>query len=335
MYADGEGQQAINDYLKPLHIVTRYGSELNYKSFHNAFPSTTYKGILSQSGVESECPALVSEEVWDRVQRRIGMNRHRPQRERAHEEYLLTGKLFCGHCGSPMAGVSGKGKLGNVYYYYSCKGHREKSCDKRNEQKDIIERWVVQQTVQHVLNPKRIKEIASQIVERYRQEFGASTVAELEKRVDLLRRKADRLLDELIECPEAARPSIREKYVSADAERQEAEIELAKQKIASNINVNQKDVEGWLRMFADGDEGDIRFQRRMIDTFVNSVYVYDDKIVIWYNIKGESEPIGLQKSEEILKEKGSFMESHGSPSPSISKPIYTYYDNRLGLVFWR
>ena len=30
---------------------------------------------------------------------------------------------------------------------------------------------------------------------------------------------------------------------------------------------------------------DKEFQRRIIDVFINSVYVYDDKIVIYYNIE--------------------------------------------------
>ncbi len=31
---------------------------------------------------------------------------------------------------------------------------------------------------------------------------------------------------------------------------------------------------------------DAEFQRRIIDVFINSVYLYDDKVVIFYNIQG-------------------------------------------------
>ncbi|MFR9200900.1 MAG: recombinase zinc beta ribbon domain-containing protein [Candidatus Gastranaerophilaceae bacterium] len=41
-------------------------------------------------------------------------------KQKATAEYLLSGKLYCGHCGSPMQGVSGTGKSGNRWYYYQC-----------------------------------------------------------------------------------------------------------------------------------------------------------------------------------------------------------------------
>ena len=33
-------------------------------------------------------------------------------------------------------------------------------------------------------------------------------------------------------------------------------------------------------------ETDEEYQKRIIDNLVNAVYIYDDKIVVWFNIKG-------------------------------------------------
>ena len=41
-----------------------------------------------------------------------------------YEEYLLTGKLYCGHCGSPMTGIAGTSKTGAMHYYYTCQKRR-------------------------------------------------------------------------------------------------------------------------------------------------------------------------------------------------------------------
>ena len=47
----------------------------------------------------------------------------------------------------------------------------------------------------------------------------------------------------------------------------------------------------WLASFKKGDINDIEYQRRIIDTLVNSVYLYDHgdkgrKIVLTFNISG-------------------------------------------------
>ena len=47
-------------------------------------------------------------------------------KETAKEPYLLTGKLFCGHCGTEMVAGGGKSKTGKQYYYYECKKKKKK-----------------------------------------------------------------------------------------------------------------------------------------------------------------------------------------------------------------
>lgn len=50
----------------------------------------------------------------------------------------------------------------------------------------------------------------------------------------------------------------------------------------------------WLTSFKDGDVKDIEYQRRVIDTLVNSVFVYDTnggkgrRIILTFNISGQN-----------------------------------------------
>lgn len=60
--------------------------------------------------------------------------------------YLLSGKIFCGHCGSRMIGVSAKGRDGRPYYYYECKESIDGDCPKKRVKKDAIEDLVVDET---------------------------------------------------------------------------------------------------------------------------------------------------------------------------------------------
>ena len=44
------------------------------------------------------------------------------------------------------------------------------------------------------------------------------------------------------------------------------------------------EIERWLRSFKNGDKKDPEFRKRLIETFVARVDVYNDKAVIYYNI---------------------------------------------------
>jgi len=48
-------------------------------------------------------------------------NKKAPVRKKAVEEnYLLTIRIFCVYCESPMIGVSGTSKTGKIHQYYQC-----------------------------------------------------------------------------------------------------------------------------------------------------------------------------------------------------------------------
>ena len=97
---------------------------------------------------------------------------------------------------------------------------------------------------------------------------------------------------------------IREYYDKLEAagnQKETLELELAEMRIAAGIKLTKEQIIAWLKSFCRGELLDDEFQRRIIDVFVNSVFIYDDKIVIYYNVKG-SEQVSfiemLDSSEE-------------------------------------
>ena len=53
----------------------------------------------------------------------------------------------------------------------------------------------------------------------------------------------------------------------------------------------------WLEKFRKGDVGSTEHQRQIIDTFVNSVYVFDDRVVLNFNFTDDSKTV---TREEVL-----------------------------------
>ena len=64
---------------------------------------------------------------------------------------------------------------------------------------------------------------------------------------------------------------------------------------AEHPTLTKEQIRFWIEKFKDGDITDIRYKQRMIDTFVNSVYLYDDKLVITYNVKDGARTVTLDE----------------------------------------
>lgn len=53
----------------------------------------------------------------------------------------------------------------------------------------------------------------------------------------------------------------------------------------------------WFEKFRKGDVGSTEHQRQIIDTFVNSVYVFDDRVVLNFNFTDDAKTV---TREEVL-----------------------------------
>ena len=288
-YADGERKTEILKWLAATGARNHKGKPFTMSSFNRTLSNTAYIGRLMRSGEEIEGAAepIIDQAVFDKVQERLKAAARAPAASKAKVEYMLQGKGFCGHCGNTLIGESGRSSNGPTYHYYACSARkRHHACKKSNERKEELERYIVSQTVNYVLSPGMMSKIAQAVVDQYEKEFSSSKVAELERLVSRLDQDMRNLVDSLTEAPKAARPVIYEKMEAVDTQKQDLEIDLAKLRIASDIRYTQPEIIALLRQLCDGDPDDMDFRRRIIDTFINSVYVYDNRVVVFYNIRG-------------------------------------------------
>ena len=126
-----------------------------------------YRGvyIYGDVRVEGGVPRIVSDELFYKVQEVLKTKKNPQGRHRTNGDYLLTGKLFCGKCKSPMVGISGTSKTGTLHYYYTCQKKRlEKACDKSNIRREDIERTVAQAIRDYALQDDVIEWIADSTV---------------------------------------------------------------------------------------------------------------------------------------------------------------------------
>lgn len=65
---------------------------------------------------------------------------------------MLTTKLHCGKCGAFMVGESGTSHTMKVHHYYRCVNTKKKRlCDKKHDQKGLVENLLIEQTMNRSL----------------------------------------------------------------------------------------------------------------------------------------------------------------------------------------
>ena len=243
-----------------------------------------------------------------------------------------------------MIGDSGTSRHGYRCHYYSCTGrkHKKNDCRKKSEKQDFIEWYVCEQTVDYILRPDRLQLIAAQVVDLYNADIDNSKLKALEQTVRRLEDESSALLDKLTFASKPVALQIMKKMELVEAQRVDAETDLSKLRIQQKIPLTVKEVSAWLSTFSRGDLMDLAFRRQIIDTFINSVYLYDDKVVIFYNIKGGRQTSVIDPIDILdeLKEAGQGSTSTGGcgalpPKVEPSRPCYVFIHGMLGLVLFR
>lgn len=79
---------------------------------------------------------------------------------------------------------------------------------------------------------------------------------------------------------------------------------LAEYELLSKIQLTRDSIYFFLARFRDCDINDEDSRKRLVQTFVNAIFVYDDKITITFNYAGGSEPTTLREIEFTARDEG-------------------------------
>ena len=297
-YANGEPAEKIAASLNERGLRTRTGKPFVKNSFFQIFRNRRYigeyryKDIVTPGGI----PAIVDEDLFNRVQQRFEQNKiahGRPAKEDV--SYLLTTKLFCGKCGTLMGGESGTSHMGNTYYYYKCgnaKRHGKAHCNLKAIRKEPLERFVVETAIKVIFSDEIIERLIDLIMEAQQQENTRLPVLK-----DQLRDTEKRLAN-LLEAIEQGilTPTTKQRLDELEARKEALNTSILEEELKKPV-LTREWMRFWFEKFRKGDVGSTEHQRQIIDTFVNSVYVFDDRVVLNFNFTDDSETISR---EEVL-----------------------------------
>ena len=105
-YARGETKKEIIDDLKRRKIKTSRGNYFAPNSLSRILRNKRYIGyyIYKDKEIKDGMPRILDDDLFYRVQERLDKNMYTKSQSKAKEEYLLTTKLYCGHCNEMMTG---------------------------------------------------------------------------------------------------------------------------------------------------------------------------------------------------------------------------------------
>ena len=297
-YADGKTVRSIVEDFNARGLRTKKGQPFNINSFSSLLKNRKYIGEYRYQDVviEGGVPAIIPEDLFNRVQERMEKNRHAPAMAKAKEDYLLTTKLFCGKCERIMVGESGTSNTGAMHYYYKCGGaKRLKDCDKKAVRKDWIERVVVHLTMQRVMDEEKINRLIDAILVMQEQEDTTtpalrSQLAETESAISNLLKAIEQGI---------FTPSTKQRLDEMEARKEEILVNIQTAEL-QKPKLTREQMTAWFEQFRHGDPANRDFQKRLIDTFVNAVYVFDDKLVLTYNYQHGTQTISLEEIESAL-----------------------------------
>ena len=318
-YDEGATMTQIRDWLNEQGVKNTRGQKMSYNSVQHLLSNRryigeyTYRDIVVPDGI----PAIVPQDLFDRVQEKLAKNKKAPARHKAEDDYLLTTKLFCGYCGAYLCGESGTSHTGNVHHYYKCVSVKKKrqECHKKSVKKDWIEDLVVSETMKMVMDDKAIEAIVSMLMDLQDRENVNLPLYEQQLR------EADTAIQNLLNAIQQGilTKSTKSRLEELEATKEELETRIACEKLAKP-KVSAEFMTFWLHRFRKLDVRQKSHRKMLIDTFINAIFLYDDKLVITFNYKDGTDTITFDDLKTALADlkTGSDLDCSTAPKKEAS-----------------
>lgn len=223
----------------------------------------------------------MSEELFDACNKLLDNHKHKSRKMNKVNEYVLSGKLFCGHCYMPMTAETGTGKSGKVYRYYKCSARKKKVklCDKTNVRQEYIENLIIEKTKEHILKDDVVNEIAIKVCKRFNSEISENaTLINLQSQYKQISKNIESLVNALMSGITSS--SVQEKLSVLQKEKQilQSKLEIEKHKQIKPLETPI--IKQFIKQFKKDNFLDKQTRNEFFIKFINRVILNEDKILI-------------------------------------------------------
>ncbi len=257
------------------------------KPMENWLKNKKYTGEFNFGGrlCDNMYSAIISKELFESVQKRLGANRYKlGGQETARVPYLLTGKLFCGHCGTAMVSDGGTSKTGTTHLYYTCKKKKKQQCEKRREDKDNLEYYVTSYVVDFLSDSKNADMVIADSLKYSALQASEQNLKSIISQIANTKQKIVDLTNAFVYEKNDIMRAIETQVDEYDKLMQDLEIQKSKLELARDCKPTKEDLLEYLKIILGGDKTSMEYQKHIIDNLVFQVVVNDDNTLVFLNI---------------------------------------------------
>lgn len=303
-YKNGEKAQSIVDRLNAMGIHNKTGAKFTVNSFAKIIRNSKYMGVVinNETKYTNVVPAIVDEQTFITCNRIMDNQRHKQKTTKEHSPYILSGKLFCGNCGTLMTADDGTSHTGKVYRYYKCFNRKRNKnvCNKTAITKDKLEDIVFSKTVEYVLQPQVIDRLALAVTEKFNKGLEKSNeLALLEKEQKNVQKALNGFLTAIAQG--IITKSTKDKLLELEQQNALLEDKIAVVKARQIQPLNYEQIKAFLYYFANKQYKDDEAKNEFFNSFIYRVVLFDDKVYIFYNTSPQT-PTEFKLDKDELDE---------------------------------
>ena len=276
-----------NEKYTGVYIYNRAAS----KDANGKRNSHKFKSAENIIRIEGGVPQIISREKFDAVQKILKKRRSLEHtKSSAKENYLLSGKVFCGVCGNAFCGNRQKNSHGYKYVTYRCNTRSRKgakACGNKEINRDKLEKYVLNLLAEVLFDKSRIPAV----IEEYNRsaadnlDSGKSERKAIQKLISRTEKEIENLVSVIAASGSAA--------LAEGLEKKETELARLKNQLDDMNRQSTElrvDNEQLIRVFNHGREllmsGKLPKLKKLINLYVERIDVYPDVVNVTLNIMG-------------------------------------------------
>lgn len=291
-YASGKPLKTIAEEMNAQGLRTPRNAKFSVNMLNKMLKNRAYIGEYHHGDitVAGGMPVLVDEATFEHAQRRFAENKRKGS-QRAHgmgdaeaPRYWLTGKLYCGECGSTMQGVSGTSKTGRTYYYYYCSAQRRKECHLHKARKRDLEDMVLFALHNIVDDEENVTALALDAAEYYEKSHNDTAYLEA---LEAKRREVEKSLANLVKVIErgVVSDTVTQRLTQLEEQKSALNDAIGTENVRVSLCEDRHSIQAYFDKFLHADVNDPEIRDQVFEYFVDKVYLYDDKLVVsmWFS----------------------------------------------------
>ena len=287
--------------LRKKGMYNKKGKPIPHASVGHILSNRKYIGEYRWGEVKNDCiPPIVDKDLFEKAQKKLKRNGGDSQRFVAREEYILSGKLRCGVCGSIMIGESGQKHHGaKVYRYYKCaKRKHGKGCTMFAVGKEVIEDYVCFRTIDFLSRQIDPDRLAREIHDYQEQQMP------LAKNIEARIGEVSKKMSNIVSAIEAGLDptELKSRYNDLKAQRDELERSLDEEKCRNRV-MPVEEIKAALLHCKGISLNSLKEKKMLIDLLINSVIIQEDgsiDVIFNYREKEPKVPFSFRSSTTPL-----------------------------------